>query len=57
MTKYSERVKYGGTWIDASVLMTKYEERFFRNDLFFFNLSTILFGKICILKLKSFNFF
>ena len=33
-------IKYGGTWIDASVLMTKYEERFFRKDLFFFNLSS-----------------
>ncbi len=33
-------IKYGGTWIDASVFMTKYEERFFRKDLFFFNLSS-----------------
>ena len=32
-------IKYGGTWIDASVLITKYEEIFFKKDLFFFNLS------------------
>jgi len=32
--------KYGGTWIDASVLKTKYEEIFFKKDLFFFNLSS-----------------
>ena len=32
-------IKYGGTWIDASVLITKYEEKFFKKDLFFFNLS------------------
>ena len=29
-------IKYGGTWIDASVLITKYEKIFFRQDLFFF---------------------
>ena len=29
-------IKYGGTWIDASVLMTKYDETFFNKDLFFF---------------------
>ena len=29
-------IKYGGTWIDASVLMTKYDETFFHKDLFFF---------------------
>ena len=33
-------IKYGGTWIDASVLITKYEEIFFKKDLFFFNLSS-----------------
>ena len=27
---------YGGTWIDASVLITKYEPRFYDNILFFF---------------------
>ena len=29
-------IKYGGTWIDASVLITKYEKTFFNQDLFFF---------------------
>ena len=29
-------IKYGGTWIDASVLVTKYNEAYFRKDLFFF---------------------
>ena len=29
-------IKYGGTWIDASVLITKYNETFFNKDLFFF---------------------
>ena len=29
-------IKYGGTWIDASVLITKYDKTFFKNDLFFF---------------------
>jgi len=29
-------IKYGGTWIDASVLITKYDEAFFKKDLFFF---------------------
>ena len=33
-------IKYGGTWIDASVLITKYEKIFFKRDLFFFNLSS-----------------
>ena len=28
--------KYGGTWIDASVLITKYDPRFYNNILFFF---------------------
>ena len=28
--------KYGGTWIDASVLITKYEPKFYDNILFFF---------------------
>ena len=31
--------KYGGTWIDASVLITEYDESFFNNDLFFFKSS------------------
>lgn len=29
-------IKYGGTWIDATVLMTKYNKNFFRKDLFLF---------------------
>lgn len=29
-------IKYGGTWIDATVLMTKYNENFFKKDLFLF---------------------
>ena len=29
-------IKYGGTWIDATVLMTKYNDIFFRKDLFLF---------------------
>ena len=29
-------IKYGGTWIDASVLITKYDRTFFKKDLFFF---------------------
>ena len=29
-------INYGGTWIDASVLITKYEKLFFHKDLFFF---------------------
>ena len=29
-------IKYGGTWIDASVLITDYTEKFYNNDLFFF---------------------
>ena len=29
-------IKHGGTWIDASVLITKYDKTFFKNDLFFF---------------------
>ena len=29
-------VNYGGTWIDASVLITNYTEMFYNNDLFFF---------------------
>ena len=28
--------KYGGTWIDASVLITKFDPRFYDNNLFFF---------------------
>jgi len=29
-------LKYGGTWIDSTVLITKYNHIFFKNDLFFF---------------------
>ena len=29
-------IKYGGTWIDASVLITKYTKDYFNKDLFFF---------------------
>ena len=29
-------IKYGGTWIDASVLLTEYNQSFFFQDLFFF---------------------
>ena len=29
-------INYGGTWIDASVLITGYTEMFYNNDLFFF---------------------
>ena len=29
-------IKYGGTWIDASVLISKFDKRYFNNDLFFF---------------------
>ena len=29
-------IKYGGTWIDASVLITNFNETYFNNDLFFF---------------------
>lgn len=29
-------IKYGGTWTDASVLLTKYDENYFNKDLFFF---------------------
>lgn len=29
-------IKYGGTWIDASVLITKYVKEYFTKDLFFF---------------------
>ena len=29
-------IKYGGTWIDASVLITKYTKEYFTKDLFFF---------------------
>ena len=32
-------IKYGGTWIDSSVLITQYDESFFNNDLFFFKSS------------------
>ena len=33
-------IKYGGTWVDASVLITKCDDLFFNRDLFFFNLSS-----------------
>ena len=29
-------IKYGGTWVDASVLITEYDDKFFKKDLFFF---------------------
>ena len=29
-------LKYGGTWIDSTVLITKYDKTFFKKDLFFF---------------------
>lgn len=29
-------IKYGGTWIDATIFMTKYNKDFFRKDLFLF---------------------
>lgn len=29
-------LKYGGTWLDSSVLVTDYNKIFFNNDLFFF---------------------
>ena len=32
-------IKYGGTWIDASVLITEYDDSFFYKDLFFFKSS------------------
>ena len=37
-------IKYGGTWIDASVLITKYDKTFFKKDLFFFK--TVNYTKI-----------
>ena len=33
-------IKYGGTWMDSSVLITNYDERFFNKDLFFFGENT-----------------
>ena len=33
-------IKYGGTWVDASILMTDYEEKYFFKDLFFFSVLT-----------------
>lgn len=33
-------IKYGGTWIDASVLISKYNKTFFNNDLFFFQMKS-----------------
>ena len=33
-------IKYGGTWVDASVLITKCDDIYFNRDLFFFNLSS-----------------
>ena len=29
-------IKYGGTWVDASVLITNYTKESFNKDLFFF---------------------
>ena len=39
-------IKYGGTWIDSTVLMTKYEPLFFYQDLFFFEIKnkSVIFG-------------
>jgi hypothetical protein len=31
-------IKYGGTWIDSTVLITKYKDNLFNNDLFFFKI-------------------
>ena len=31
-------IKYGGTWIDSTVLITKYNETLFNNDFFFFQI-------------------
>ena len=31
-------IKYGGTWVDASVLITKYTKEYFNKDLFFFQM-------------------
>ena len=33
-------IKYGGTWIDASVLITKYDDTLYKKDLFFFKFSS-----------------
>ena len=33
-------IKYGGTWIDASVLISNYTESYFNKDLFFFREKT-----------------
>lgn len=30
-------IKFGGTWVDSTILITKYDESFFRKDLFFFS--------------------
>jgi len=32
-------IKYGGTWIDSSVLITDYNKIFFNNDLFYFQIN------------------
>ena len=32
-------IKYGGTWIDSTVLITKFDKTFFNKDLFFFQVS------------------
>lgn len=32
-------IKYGGTWIDSTVLITDYDNNFFNKDLFFFQMS------------------
>ena len=36
-------IKYGGTWIDSTVLITKYNDIFFNKDLFFFQASKPVF--------------
>ena len=35
-------IKYGGTWVDASVLITKYTKDYFNKDLFFFKKETLM---------------
>ena len=36
-------IKYGGTWVDSTVLITKYNDIFFNKDLFFFQASKSIF--------------
>jgi len=37
-------IKYGGTWVDSTVLITKYNDIFFNNDLFFFRVPNSTFS-------------